>query len=70
MSNDTIKPRLVNTRDFMAYTGLGCNRARDFGREIGARVEIGGRVLFDLKKTDEYLDGLCADYITPKEDSK
>lgn len=50
--------RLVGIKDYMRYCGLGMNKTRDLGREIGARVEIGGRVLYDLKKTDDYFDKL------------
>ena len=50
--------RLVGVRDFMEYCGVGRNKAMELGKDIGARVEIGGRVLYDLKKTDAYFDRL------------
>lgn len=45
--------RLVGVMDFMAYTGLGRNKAMEFGKEIGCRVKVGRRVLYDLRKADE-----------------
>lgn len=48
--------RLVGVQDYMKYLGVGRNSALKFGEEIGAKVRIGGRTLYDLKKTDAYLD--------------
>lgn len=48
--------RLVGVQDYMKYLGLGRNSALKFGDEIGAKVKIGGRILYDLKKTDIYLN--------------
>ena len=45
----------------MTYSGLGRNKAMELGKEIGARVELGGRVLYDLKKADAYFDQLTND---------
>lgn len=47
--------RLVNISEFMKYTGLGRNSALKFGKDIGCRVKIGRRVLYDLKKADEQI---------------
>lgn len=57
MGKDTyIQPRLVSIKDFMMWTGLGRNRAAEFGEQIGCRRKIGGRVLYDLKVASQYLD--------------
>ena len=56
-----ITPRLIGIKEFMTYSGLGRNKAMELGKEIGARVELGGRVLYDLKKADAYFDQLTND---------
>ena len=53
--------RLVGINDFAAYTGLGRASAAKFGREAGCRIEVGGRVLYDLHTADRYLDSLTRD---------
>ena len=50
--------RLMDTEELRAYTGLGRNNAMKFGEEIGAKVKVGKRVLWDRKKIDQYLDEL------------
>lgn len=50
--------RLVNIPEFMSYTGLGRNNAMKLGEEIGCKVKIGRRVLYDLRKADKYFDSL------------
>lgn len=50
--------RLVNIDGFMAYTNLGRNRATELGKEIGCRVRVGKRILYDLRKADQYFDRL------------
>lgn len=50
--------RLVSIEEFMKYTGLGKNRATDFGKQLGCRVRVGKRVLYDLRKADKALDNL------------
>ncbi len=54
----TIQPRLVGIRDFMVWTGLGRNSARELGERIGCTRRLGGRVLYDLKVAGAYLDKL------------
>lgn len=51
--------RLVSISEFMEYTGLGRNSALRFGKEIGCRVKIGKRVLYDLRKADEQINKLA-----------
>ena len=42
--------RLMDTEELRAYTNLGRNNAMKLGDEIGARVQIGKRVLWDRKR--------------------
>lgn len=50
--------RLVGIEEWMAYTGLGRNKAIDFGQKLGCRVRVGRRVLYDLRKADKEIDKL------------
>ena len=50
--------RLMDTEELRAYTSLGRNNAMKLGEEIGAKVKIGRRVLWDKRKVDEYFDSL------------
>ena len=50
--------RLLDTEELRAYTNLGRNNAMKLGEEIGAKVKIGKRVLWDKVKLDKYLNEL------------
>lgn len=50
--------RLLDTEELRAYTNLGRNNAMKFGEEIGAKIKIGKRVLWDKVKIDQHIDGL------------
>ncbi|MGI6068881.1 MAG: hypothetical protein ACOYBE_00445 [Blautia sp.] len=50
--------RLMDTEELRAYTNLGRNNAMKLGDEIGARVQIGKRVLWDRAKIDQYFNEL------------
>lgn len=50
--------RLMDTEELRAYTNLGRNNAMKLGEEIGAKVKIGKRVLWDRAKIDKYFDEL------------
>ena len=50
--------RLVDVPGFMSYTGLGRNNAMKLGEEIGCKIKIGRRVLYVLRKADQYFDSL------------
>ena len=50
--------RLMDTEELRVYTNLGRNNAMKLGEEIGARVQIGRRVLWDRRKVDEYFNSL------------
>lgn len=52
----TQETRLMDTEELRAYTSLGRNNAMKLGEEIGAKVKIGKRVLWDKKKIDRYFD--------------
>ena len=51
----------MDTEELRAYTNLGRNKAMELGDEIGARVKIGKRVLWDRVKIDKYLDSLSGE---------
>lgn len=52
------KARLMDTEELRAYTNLGRNNAMKLGEDIGAKVKIGKRVLWDRVKIDRYFDEL------------
>ncbi|WP_182279067.1 hypothetical protein [Mediterraneibacter gnavus] len=55
---NTGKSRLMDTEELRAYTNLGRNSAMKLGEEIGAKVRIGRRVLWDRVKVDQYFNSL------------
>lgn len=55
---DVSKSRLMDTEELRAYTNLGRNNAMKLGEEIGAKVQIGRRVLWDRVKLDQYFNSL------------
>ena len=50
--------RLMDTEELREYTKLGRNSAMQLGEEVGAKVKIGRRVLWDKAKMDQYFDRL------------
>lgn len=56
--DDYLESRLMDTEELRAYTNLGRNNAMKLGEEIGAKVKIGKRVLWDRKKIDQYFNEL------------
>ena len=56
MTRTAAARRLVSLPEYMDYIGLGRNKAREFGEEIGAAVRIGRAVRYDLEVTSKYLD--------------
>lgn len=50
--------RLIDTDELRTYTNLGRNSAMKLGDEIGARVQIGKRILWDRIKIDQYFNSL------------
>lgn len=55
---ETCNARLMDTEELRVYTSLGRNSAMKLGEEIGAKVKIGRRVLWDRRKIDEYFNSL------------
>ena len=58
IKQSTTTGRLMDTEELMSYTGLGRNNAMKLGEEIGSKVRVGKRVLWDRKKIVKYLDEL------------
>ena len=54
-----IHPRVVDIEGFSKYLGMGKQAAREFGKEAGALLGFHGKkMLYDLRKADEYLDAM------------
>jgi len=51
-------PRLLSLKDLQSYVGLGEKNAARFGREAGAVVRYGARILYDREAVDRYIDTL------------
>ena len=54
----TGESRLMDKEELRVYTNLGRNNAMKLGEEIGAKVRIGRRVLWDRVKVDQYFNSL------------
>lgn len=48
--------RWMGITELCQYVCVGENRARNIGKEAGAVVKIGGRVLYDKAKIDEFME--------------
>ena len=55
-NNETVQPRFLNLNEFAVYTGLGKNSAMKLGRDINCIMRVGGRVLYDTRKADQYFN--------------
>ena len=53
-----VQPRLIDLKTLQVYTGLGEKRAAQLGREAGAVVRYGTRILYDRETIDKYIDTL------------
>lgn len=53
-----MQPRLIGLKALQSYVGLGEKRAAQLGREAGAVVKYGSRVLYDRERIDQYIDQL------------
>lgn len=51
--------RLLTIEQLQAYCGIGRNSAMKFGREAGAEIRIGRRVLFDRERIDKAIEKLA-----------
>ena len=59
--------RLMDTEELREYTKLGRNSAMKLGEEVGAKIKIGRRVLWDRTKIDRYFDRLRSEVNGDKE---
>lgn len=48
--------RLLSIREMEEYIGLKRRAIIEFGNKHGFIVRIGGRIMFDRKKVDEWLE--------------
>ena len=53
-----MQPRLIGLKALQSYVGLGEKNAARFGREAGAVVRYGARILYDREAVDRYIDTL------------
>ena len=53
-----MQPRLIGLKALQSYVGLGEKNAAQLGREAGAVVRYGTRVLYDRTEIDRYIDTL------------
>ena len=53
-SNGTIPKRLLSINEATVYLGIGRNSALKFLEDIGAKRQIGRRVLYDKNTIDEH----------------
>ena len=52
--------RLLGLKELMSYLSVGKNKAREYGKETGAVVKMGGRTLYDRHIIDMSLDKALA----------
>lgn len=52
------RPVCVSPKQLASLLGVGRNTADKVGREAGARIQIGGRVVYRLDTVEAYLDTL------------
>lgn len=55
--------RLLDVNDVCIYLSLGRNKAKEFGKNIGAQVKIGKRVLYDRVIIDSYFNKQAAERV-------
>lgn len=48
--------RLFDIKGLMQYMSIGRNSAMKIGKDAGAIVRFGRRVLYDREKIDEYIE--------------
>jgi len=59
-NRETTAKRMLNVKELCQYTGLGRNRAAEFGKSVGAEKHIGRRCLYDVVIIDRALDQIKA----------
>lgn len=50
--------RYLDLRELRAYTRIGRDSATKLGRDAGAVIKIGRRVVYDRTKIDEYMESM------------
>lgn len=58
ISIDDSKRKAVDTVELQAMLGTGRKTAVDIGMAAGARIQVGRRVLWNVKKVERYLDSI------------
>lgn len=56
--NSNTDGRLLGNDELQKYLNLGKVSAMKLGKDAGALVHIGSRVLYDREKVDAYIDSL------------
>lgn len=59
-NSGTIQKSLIDTKELMERLSCGRSTAVQIGSNACARIQIGKRVLWNIKKVDEYLDSISA----------
>lgn len=59
MTVETKDSRLMDTDELRVYLNIGRNNAMKFGEEVGAKVRIGRRVLWDKQVIDKYISSIA-----------
>lgn len=54
--NEEVEKRLIDSKQLREMLGCGRSTAEKIGNEAGAKVKIGKRVLWNVKKIDEHLE--------------
>ena len=57
-SNNTAGTRCVNLTGLCDYLTIGRNSAEKVAAAAGAKIKIGARTVYDLRKIDAYLDAV------------
>lgn len=58
--NAKITPATVNTSGLMQLTGMGRVTAVRIGEAAKARIQVGRRVVWSVKRVQDYLDKIAA----------
>lgn len=54
--DNMMQPLTVDVKGVMKLFGVGKNKAYEIGKEAGAEVRIGRRLLFSIKRLEGYLE--------------
>lgn len=58
-TNNTNEALSVDTAGLMELLNSGRKTAVEIGTAAGARIQIGRRVMWNVKKIEKYLDTIC-----------